>query len=105
MATTAQAYFVSNRGSSLVGFRGALLVSVPKKIVFDAASNDGVPQTVLDAGPQWKTCSPQLSLMVIGGSSGSGVGPTSYFHAILPVCGSTATTYPRQTGRASRRER
>ena len=85
MAITAQAYFVSSRGSSFVGWRGALLVSVPKKMVFVAASYDGVDQTVLVAGPKWKTCSPQLSLIVIGGSSGSGFGPTSYFHAILPV--------------------
>ena len=85
MAMTAQPYLVSSRGSSAVGFRGALLVSVPKKIVFVAASYDGVDQTVLVAGPKWKTCSPQLSLIVIGGSSGSGFGPTSYFQAILPV--------------------
>src|SRR5262245_15585473 len=95
MAMTAQAYLVSSRWSSFVGRRGALLVSVPKKIVFVAASNDGVPQTVLVAGPKWKTCSPQLSLIVTGGSSGSGFGPTSYFHTTLPDCGSSATTKPR----------
>ena len=62
-------------GRPAVGRRGALLVSVPKKMVLVAASNDGVPQTVLVAGPKWKTCSPQASLIVIGGSSGSGFGP------------------------------
>src|SRR6478736_187074 len=95
MAMIAQAWSVSRRGLSFVGLRGELLVSVPKKISFVAGSYDGVAQTVLVDGPQRKTCSPQASLMTIGGSSGSGLGPTSYFHAILPLCGSTATTNPR----------
>ena len=86
---------VWSRGSSSVGRRGAVLTSVPKKIVPDSASNEGVLQTELVAGPKWKTCSPQLSLIVIGGSSGCGLGPTSYFQTIRPVFGSRATTKPR----------
>src|SRR5438046_3134924 len=31
----------------------------------------------------------------MGGSRGSGLGPTSYFHTILPVFGSRAMTKPR----------
>src|SRR5262245_23448587 len=82
-------------GLSLVGRRGAVLTSVPKKIVPDFSSNDGVLQTELVAGPKWKTCSPQLSLILMGGSSASGLGPTSYFHTTLPVFGSRAMTNPR----------
>ena len=37
MAITAQAWRVSSRGSSGVGRRGAVLVSVPKKMVREAA--------------------------------------------------------------------
>src|SRR5262249_32112039 len=70
---------VSRRGSSLVGRRGAVLTSVPKKTVPDSASNEGVLQTLLVAGPKWKTWSPQLSVIVIGGSRGSGLGPASHF--------------------------
>ena len=40
------------RGSSVVGRRGAVLTSVPKKIVPVSASNDGVLQTELVAGPK-----------------------------------------------------
>ena len=43
---------VCSRGSSAVGRRGAVLTSVPKKIVPDSASNDGVLQTELVAGPK-----------------------------------------------------
>src|SRR5690242_16089194 len=78
-ATTAHDSRVSRRGSAAVGRRGAVLVSVPKKTVPDAASYEGVDQTVLVAGPEEKTWLPQLSLMVTGGSSGWGLGPTSYF--------------------------
>ena len=42
---------VYRRGSSAVGRRGAVLTSVPKKIVPDSASNEGVLQTELVAGP------------------------------------------------------
>src|SRR4051794_13522900 len=87
-AMTAHDSRVSGRGSAAVGRRGAVLTSVPKKIVPDPASNEGVDQTELVAGPKKKTCLPQLSTIVIGGSRGSGLGPTSYFHAIRPVVGS-----------------
>src|SRR6202165_2982506 len=75
-AMTAHDSGVCRRGSAAVGRRGAVLTSVPKKIVPAAASNEGVLQTELVAGPKWKTWSPQLSLIVIGGTSGSGLGPT-----------------------------
>ena len=39
-------------------------------------------------------CGPQLSVIVIGGSSGSGLGPRSYFQTIRPVLGSSAITKP-----------
>jgi hypothetical protein len=42
---------VCSRGSAAVGRLGAVLESVPKKTVPDSASNDGVLQTVLVAGP------------------------------------------------------
>src|SRR5688572_10714514 len=93
-AITAHDSRVSSRGLSLVGRRGAVLTSVPKNIVPDSASYEGVLQTLLVAGPKWKTWSPQLSLIVIGGSNGSGLAPTSYFHTIRPVCGSSARTKP-----------
>src|SRR6516162_953018 len=86
---------VPRRASSAVGRRGELFVSVPKKIVPDSASNDGVLQMELVEGPKKNLCSPQLSLMTIGGSSGSGLGPTSYFQMIFPVFGSRAATKPR----------
>src|SRR5881394_470619 len=89
-AITAHDSRVSSRGLSFVGRRGAVLTSVPKKIVPDSASYEGVLQTLLVAGPKWKTWSPQLSLIVIGGSNGSGLGPTSYFHTIRPVFRSRA---------------
>ena len=41
----------TGRGSSEVGRRGAVLTSVPKKIVPVSASNDGVLQIELVAGP------------------------------------------------------
>src|SRR5262245_63873940 len=94
-AMTAHDSRVCSRGSSLVGRRGAVLTSVPKKTVPDSSSNEGVHQTELVAGPKWKTCSPQPSLSLIGGSRGSGLGPTSYFHTTLPVFGSRAMTNPR----------
>src|SRR5688572_19034659 len=77
-AITAHDSRVCSRGSSLVGRRGAVLTSVPKNTVPDSASNDGVLQTELVAGPKWKTWSPQLSVTLNGGSNGSGFGPTSY---------------------------
>src|SRR6516164_311367 len=95
MAMAEQAYLVSSRGSSLVGCRGALLVSVPKKMVREAVSYDGVDQTVLVAGPNWKTWSPQASLITTGGSRRSGFGPTSYFQMTRPDCGSRAMRKPR----------
>src|SRR5260370_29704833 len=86
-ATTAHDSGVSNRGSSSVGRLGAVLTSVPKKIVPDSASNDGVLHTELVAGPKWKTWSPQLSLIVIGGSSGAGAGaPPHLPRKFPPAC-------------------
>ncbi len=79
----------------MVGRRGAVFTSVPKKMVPSSSSNEGVLQTELVAGPKLKTWSPQLSLIVIGGSNRSGLGPTSYFQAIRPVLGSRAMTKPR----------
>ena len=51
-AMTAHDSRVWSRGSSAVGRRGAVLTSVPKKIVPDSASNEGVLQTELVAGPK-----------------------------------------------------
>ena len=50
-AMTAYDSRVCSRGSAAVGRLGAVLASVPKKTVPDSASNDGVLQTVLVAGP------------------------------------------------------
>ncbi len=50
-AITAHDSGVCNAGLSGVGWRGAVLTSVPKKIVSDSASNEGVLQTELVAGP------------------------------------------------------
>ena len=86
---------VPSFGSSAVGRRGAVLTSVPKKIVPESASNEGVLQTLLVAGPKWKVWLPQLSLIVIGGSRRSGLGPTSYFQRMWPFFGSSAATKPR----------
>src|SRR5262245_53940853 len=94
-AMTAHDSGVSSRELASVGRRGAVLTSVPKKTVPDSSSNEGVLQMELVAGPKWKTCSPQLSLILIGGSRGSGLGPTSYFHTTRPVFGSRAMTNPR----------
>ena len=82
-------------GSSVVGWRGAVFTSVPKKIVLDSASYDGVHQTLLVAGPYSNVCLPQAPSTTTGGSSFSGFGPTSYFQTTLPVFGSSATTKPR----------
>src|SRR5262245_5283729 len=92
---TAQDSRVCRRGASIVGRRGQVVTCVPKKIVRDFSSNEGVHQTELVAGPKWKTWSPQLSLMVIGGTRGCGWGPRSYFHRTLPDFGSRAMTKPR----------
>ena len=43
---------VTAAGRRLVGRRGAVLTSVPKKIVPVSASNEGVLQTELVAGPK-----------------------------------------------------
>src|SRR5262245_41146085 len=94
-AITAQDSRVDIRESSAVGRRGAVLTSVPKKIVPESASNEGVHQTELVAGPKEKVCLPRPSSIVIGGSRGSGFGPTSYFHRTLPVSGSRAARKPR----------
>ena len=51
-ATTAHDSPVHIRGSSDVGRLGAVLTSVPKKIVPLSASNDGVLQIELVAGPK-----------------------------------------------------
>src|SRR5262249_34504721 len=94
-AITAQDSRVDIRGSSSVGRRGAVLTSVPKKIVPESASNEGVHQTELVAGPKEKVCLPRASSIVIGGSRCSGFGPTSYFQRPLPVSGSGSGTKSR----------
>ncbi len=49
---TAQDSLVESRGSSVVACLGAVLTSVPKKIVPVSASNEGVLQIELVAGPK-----------------------------------------------------
>src|SRR5262245_22252944 len=93
--TTAQESSVNRSGLSLVGCLGAVFTSVPKNSELLAASYVGVDQTLLVAGPDVNLHSPQSLCTTTGGSSFSGLGPTSYFHTILPVCGSTATRKPR----------
>src|SRR5262245_535098 len=93
--TTAHESSVLRLGFSGVGCRGAMLTSVPKKMLLDSASYVGVDHTLLVAGPCSNLCFPQSSSTTTGGSSFSGFGPTSYFHTTLPVRGSTATTNPR----------
>jgi hypothetical protein len=51
-AMTAQDSLVESRGSSVVACLGAVLTSVPKKIVPVSASNEGVLQIELVAGPK-----------------------------------------------------
>src|SRR5215469_10019318 len=60
-----------------------------------SSSYDGVHNTELVDGPKWYTFSPQSSLIVTGGSSFFGSGPTSYFQRTLLVRGSRAATKPR----------
>src|SRR4051794_39837199 len=87
----AQECFVCSRGSSFVGCRGALCVSVPNAIRPVASSYDGVLHTELVEGPKWYSRPPSFT----GGTSGFGSSPTSYFHSALPVFGSSAATKPR----------
>ncbi|MEJ7638508.1 MAG: hypothetical protein WKF75_11180 [Singulisphaera sp.] len=76
-------------GSSGVGRLGAVFTSVPKYRVLVSGSYEGVDQTLLVAGPNSNACLPQGSSTTTGGSSFWGLGPTSYFQAILPVAGSS----------------
>ena len=87
---------VCSRGSSVVGCRGAVVgVGAEEDRAGCPRRTTACTRRELVAGPKWKMCSPQPSLIVTGGSSGSGLGPTSYFQTTLPVSGSRATTKPR----------
>src|SRR5581483_8043000 len=93
--TTAHESSVARLGFSFVGRRGAVFTSVPKKSVLDSGSWVGVDQTLLVAGPFSNAYLPQSPSTTTGGSSLSGLGPTSYFQTSFPVFGSSATTNPR----------
>src|SRR5438477_12013726 len=95
MAEIAQESSVWSAGLSDVGLRGAVFTSVPKNNVWESGSYDGVDQTLLVAGPYSNLFVPQEPLTTIGGSSFSGLRPTSYFQISLPLFGSSATRKPR----------
>ena len=87
---------VYGRGSSDVGRRGAVLTSVPKKIVPVSASNDGVLQTELVAGPVIEDVVAEAILDRDRRLQGLGLGAD----VVLPddragLAGSRATTKPR----------
>src|SRR5262249_14743303 len=94
-ATMAHESSVWRLGLSGVGWRGAVLTSVPKKIVLLSASYEGVDQTLLVAGPYSNRCLPHELSTTTAGSSFWGLGPTSSFQTIRPVSGSRASRKPR----------